>query len=125
MRRRASAPGPGAARTIVVTTWWKDSLMRVLLVAPPGAGKGTQGALIATHFVIPRIATGDLLLKPHTARRRAGEVAKSCPYEDIAADGLAKVKAAIKAKAAHASEPHSKPANGRGRALAEGGAVKG
>ncbi len=24
--------------------------MRVLMIAPPGAGKGTQGALIATHF---------------------------------------------------------------------------
>ena len=50
------------------------------------------------------IATGDLLLKPHTARRRAGEVGKSCPYEDIAAAGLAKVKAALKAKAAHGSK---------------------
>ena len=50
------------------------------------------------------IATGDLLLKPHTARRRAGEVAKSCPYEDIATDGLAKVKAALKARAAYAVE---------------------
>ncbi|GGM88483.1 adenylate kinase [Dactylosporangium sucinum] len=35
--------------------------MRVLLVAPPGAGKGTQGALIASHFKIPHIAIGDLL----------------------------------------------------------------
>ena len=42
--------------------------MRVLLVAPPGAGKGTQGALIATHFRIPHIATGDLL-RDHVARR--------------------------------------------------------
>ncbi|WP_229070901.1 adenylate kinase [Actinoplanes sp. DH11] len=41
--------------------------MRVLLVAPPGAGKGTQGALIATHFDIPHIATGDLL-RDHVAR---------------------------------------------------------
>jgi adenylate kinase len=41
--------------------------MRVLLVAPPGAGKGTQGALIATHFGIPHIATGDLL-RDHVAR---------------------------------------------------------
>jgi adenylate kinase len=31
------------------------------MVAPPGAGKGTQGALIATHFNIPHIATGGLL----------------------------------------------------------------
>ena len=29
--------------------------MRVLMVAPPGAGKGTQGALIAAHFDIPHI----------------------------------------------------------------------
>jgi len=41
--------------------------VRVLLVAPPGAGKGTQGALIATHFGIPHIATGDLL-RDHVAR---------------------------------------------------------
>jgi adenylate kinase len=42
--------------------------MRVLLIAPPGAGKGTQGALIAAHFDIPHIATGDLL-RDHVARR--------------------------------------------------------
>lgn len=44
--------------------------MRVLLVAPPGAGKGTQGALIATHFNVAHIATGDLL-RDHVARRTA------------------------------------------------------
>jgi adenylate kinase len=42
--------------------------MRVLMVAPPGAGKGTQGAVIAAHFGIPHIATGDLL-RDHVARR--------------------------------------------------------
>jgi adenylate kinase len=42
--------------------------MRVLLIAPPGAGKGTQGALIAAHFALPRIATGELL-RDHVARR--------------------------------------------------------
>jgi adenylate kinase len=42
--------------------------MRVLMIAPPGAGKGTQGALIAAHFDIPHIATGDLL-RDHVARR--------------------------------------------------------
>jgi adenylate kinase len=44
--------------------------MRVLLVAPPGAGKGTQGALIAAHFDVPHIATGDLL-REHVANRTA------------------------------------------------------
>jgi adenylate kinase len=42
--------------------------MRVLMVAPPGAGKGTQGAVIAAHFDIPHIATGDLL-REHVARQ--------------------------------------------------------
>jgi adenylate kinase len=42
--------------------------MRVLMIAPPGAGKGTQGAVIAAHFGIPHIATGDLL-RDHVARR--------------------------------------------------------
>jgi adenylate kinase len=42
--------------------------MRVLMIAPPGAGKGTQGALIAAHFSIPHIATGELL-RDHVARR--------------------------------------------------------
>src|ERR1700728_2999760 len=48
--------------------------MRVLMVAPPGAGKGTQGALIAAHFGIPHIATGELL-RDHVARRTALGVA--------------------------------------------------
>jgi adenylate kinase len=42
--------------------------MRVLMIAPPGAGKGTQGALIATHLDVPHIATGDLL-RDHVARQ--------------------------------------------------------
>ena len=44
--------------------------MRILMIAPPGAGKGTQGALIAAHFHIPHIATGELL-RDHVARRTA------------------------------------------------------
>ena len=44
--------------------------MRVLMIAPPGAGKGTQGALIGAHFGIPHIATGELL-RDHVARQTA------------------------------------------------------
>jgi adenylate kinase len=42
--------------------------MRVLMIAPPGAGKGTQSAVIAAHFVIPHLATGDLL-RDHVAEQ--------------------------------------------------------
>ncbi len=34
--------------------------MRLVLVGPPGAGKGTQAVFIAAHFVIPKISTGDI-----------------------------------------------------------------
>ncbi|MCW2607274.1 MAG: adenylate kinase [Frankiales bacterium] len=37
------------------------------MIAPPGAGKGTQGVVIAEHFGIPHIATGDLL-REHVSR---------------------------------------------------------
>ena len=37
------------------------------MIAPPGAGKGTQGVVIAEHFAIPHIATGDLL-RDHVSR---------------------------------------------------------
>ena len=34
--------------------------MRIVLVGPPGAGKGTQAQFIATHLAIPKISTGDI-----------------------------------------------------------------
>ena len=51
--------------------------MRILMIAPPGAGKGTQGALIAAHFNIPHIATGELL-RDHVVRGTAlGQAVKT------------------------------------------------
>ena len=34
--------------------------MRVVLVGPPGAGKGTQAQFVASHLSIPKISTGDI-----------------------------------------------------------------
>ena len=42
--------------------------MRLLLLAPPGAGKGTQGQRLAARFRVRHIAAGDLL----RAEARAG-----------------------------------------------------
>lgn len=34
--------------------------MRLIIMGPPGAGKGTQAKFIAEHFKIPAISTGDI-----------------------------------------------------------------
>ena len=34
--------------------------MRLVLVGPPGAGKGTQARFIAAHLGVPKISTGDI-----------------------------------------------------------------
>jgi adenylate kinase len=51
--------------------------MRVLLIGPPGAGKGTQAARIAAHFDLARIATGDLLREEVAAGSQLGRTAKA------------------------------------------------
>jgi adenylate kinase len=51
--------------------------MRVLLIGPPGAGKGTQASRIAEHFDLTRIATGDLLREEVAAGTERGRTAKS------------------------------------------------
>ena len=38
-------------------------MTRLLIVGPPGAGKGTQAARISEHFGIPTISTGDIFRK--------------------------------------------------------------
>jgi adenylate kinase len=41
--------------------------MRLLIMGPPGAGKGTQAKLIAEHYRIPAISTGDIFRAMKTA----------------------------------------------------------
>ena len=39
---------------------WVDA-MRILLVGPPGCGKGTQARLLQKQFAVPHVSSGDLL----------------------------------------------------------------
>jgi adenylate kinase len=78
--------------------------MDILLLGPPGAGKGTQGALIAARLGLPRFATGDLLrdaVRQGTpiglqvkATMEAGELVSDALIMGVVRDELAKPEAA-------------------------------
>lgn len=51
--------------------------MRIILLGPPGAGKGTQAEFISEQFKIPKIATGDMLRAEIEAHTPIGQEVKS------------------------------------------------
>ena len=50
--------------------------MRMLFMGPPGAGKGTQAALVADHFGVVHLSTGDIFRASVAAGTELGVTAK-------------------------------------------------
>ena len=53
------------------------SKARILLLGPPGAGKGTQAAQIVEALQVPHVSTGDMLREAVAAGTEVGNKAKA------------------------------------------------
>jgi adenylate kinase len=51
--------------------------VRLVLVGPPGAGKGTQAQFISSHLSIPKISTGDIFRSNVSSGTELGRQAKA------------------------------------------------
>lgn len=51
--------------------------MKLILLGPPGAGKGTQAAMLAEDMSVPRVSSGDLFRDHQSRDTELGRLAKS------------------------------------------------
>ncbi|MDT0458089.1 nucleoside monophosphate kinase [Streptomyces sp. DSM 41527] len=54
------------------------SSLRIALLGPPGAGKGTQGTYLAKELDVPKVLLGDVIRSSIARGSKFGQIAKGC-----------------------------------------------
>ena len=71
--------------------------MRVLMFGPQGAGKGTQAALLAAHWGVPHVSTGDIFRANIAAKTSMGvHVAAALAAGELVPDSVTQVMLAAR-----------------------------
>jgi adenylate kinase len=66
-----------ADQSLLTEEFFVTGPMRLVLLGPPGAGKGTQAEKLSAYFGIPQISTGDILRHNVAQNTELGKKAKS------------------------------------------------